>query len=264
MYSHAKLRKLHAEFLSLNSYEDKLRFFDQHFTIIPIDFPIFQTNLRSFFSDENCYRLYEILNFERNSKPLVRDFFVDDEHYAFSIRPIQSQVLVYNKYISAKFQKTEAASDNISLKEANEMLADLEAKTRQNRGLGFKAQFMTLFLKGVHDAAAEEQSVMVYRKKKIIELYLYTMGLLYGRFMQQLKSAPLYDNLRDPVPFEAERKVLLLEELGCIDAIRRKYAFLSEPEMNKKIAETLSLITGDNWLKFAGFIGNVLHRNSGR
>lgn len=271
-YSHSKLKKLHADFHSLNNYEDRVLFFDQHFMIVPFEFPTFQTDLRLFFSDENFYRLYEILNFERNTKPLVREFIIDSERYLFSIRPLQNQVFAYNKYISAKFpgkeddilaRETAGATDAELLKKAGDMVTYTENRIKQGRGLDFKTQFMTLFLKGMREADSQEQSAMVYRKKKIIELYLYSMGQLYGRYLQALKRRTTeielsFNKYRDPIPYEAEKKVLLLDELGCIDAIRSKYAFLSEAELNKKIAEVLSLITGDNWLKFAGFIGNVL------
>lgn len=269
-YTINRLRKLHAEFHSLVKYEDRVAYYDQHFQVIALEFPPFQPDLRLFFSDDNLFRLHEILNYERNNKPFIKCFTTDGERFRFSITPLQHQVIIFNKYMSAKYMYDEekmildrALPEEEQLKIANDMVDLIEQKIKLGRGLDFSIQFMSLFLKGVKDAVLQQQSMMIYKKRKVIELYLYATGFSFGRYLQRLKqceSAPVMA----PKPLDAVKKLLLLDELGCIEAIRKKYASLGEAEIDRKIAEVLSLITGDNnWLKISGLIGHVLLNKHG-
>lgn len=273
-YTAAKIKKYYLQFNALTKYADKVNFFDEHFSIIPFSFPPFDVNLYSFFSDENFYRLNEILQYERKENPLIRNFYIGEELYKFSIRPFHNNAIILNKYIISRFlgttkdfsaqlqttiQALEAAaiSPALQLEKATDTLSFLQSRFRQEYKLNFKNQFITVFVRGMADANKQEQPLLFSRKKKMIELYLYAMGFLFERYLQELKknlNASAETSSLKSMPDALEKKMLLLHELGCIKAINHKYAFLNKTERDKKIAEVLSLITGDNWFKAQGMI----------
>lgn len=277
-YTTARIKKYYLQFHALVKYEDKVRFFDEHFSIVPFQFPDFKTDLYAFFSDENLYRLHEILHYERTENTLIRNFPIGNELFSFSIRPFHNNGLVLNKYIISKFlgspeylrttlldaiaaQQQAGVAPALQLEKAADALSVLQARFRLEYKLNFKNQFLTVFVKGMVDASEEEQPHLFSRKKKMIELYLYAMGFAFGRYQEELKAILNEASETKPVtpmPAGIEKKVVLLQELGCIEAISSKYSFLSKTERHKKIAEVLSLITGDSWFKSQGVIEYIL------
>ncbi|HEY0273678.1 MAG TPA: hypothetical protein VGC22_10875 [Chitinophaga sp.] len=273
-YTTAKIKKYYLQFHSLVKYEDKVKFFDENFSIVPFQFPAFKVDLYAFFSDEHFYRLHEILHYERTENTLIRNFPIGNELYSFGIRPFHNNAIILNKYILSKFlgtreqlnqqvtemiatQEAAGVTPALQLEKANDALMVLQARFRQEYKLNFKSQFITVFVKGMIDAGEEEQPQLFSRKKKMIELYLYAMGFLFGRYQRELKrilneGAQSYAAAK--MPEGVEKKVVLLQELGFIEAVNRKYSFLNKTERNKKIAEVLSLVTGDNWFKGSGVI----------
>lgn len=277
-YTIARIKKYYLQFHALVKYEDKVRFFDEHFSIVPFQFPGFKTDLFAFFSDDNLYRLHEILHYERSENTLLRNFPIGNELFSFSIRPFHNNGLVLNKYIISKFlggteclhttlldaiamQEQAGITPALQLEKATDALGVLQARFRQEYKLNFKNQFLTVFVKGMVDASGEEQPHLFSRKKKMIELYLYAMGFTFGRYLEELKAIINEASATKPaapMPANVEKKVVLLREMGCIEAISSKYSFLSKTERHKKIAEVLSLITGDNWFNAKGVIEYIL------
>lgn len=277
-YTIARIKKYYLQFHALVKYEDKVRFFDEHFSIVPFQFPDFKTDLFAFFSDENLYRLHEILHYERTENTLLRNFPIGNELFSFSIRPFHNNGLVLNKYILSKFmgstesmhtmlldaiaaQEQAGITPALQLEKAADALGVLQARFKQEYKLNFKNQFLTVFVKGMVDATGEEQPHLFSRKKKMIELYLYAMGFTFGRYQELLKTLineAAATKLVAPMPADVQKKVVLLREMGCIEAINSKYSFLSKTERQKKIAEVLSLITGENWFKTTGVMEHIL------
>lgn len=110
-------------------------------------------------------------------------------------------------------------------------------------------QFTLVFSNGLTDFNSNGMPVISPKRKKIIELYLYTQGIIYGEYIQLLKKNILQiDNTADIPPLQTldtAKKISLLKELGIIEAIKKKYPFLSKADLDKKTAEIIYLFTGE-------------------
>lgn len=261
-YTQAEIQELSIMFNGFTRYEDKLKFYDQQFNILPFTLPAFETNLFNFFSEENLRRFEAILREERNSGIAThRCFFFDKEQYIFSVRPVNSNYLVFNNYLINRFLQTGAyikatikqeadliqesrSPLAIMLASAKEMVNLLERRVAMDPRRNALTQFATVFFKGLSDFRAWKAPAISSKRKKIIELYLYTLGFVYGEYMHALQfhHASQYAN---ETPVDIQGKILLLKEFGFIDAIRSRYPFLNKTDLDRKIEDIIYLITGE-------------------
>lgn len=258
-YTQPEINELFLKFYSIDKYEDRLKFYDDHFNILPFTLPDFETNLFTFFSEDHLQQFENLLRIERkNSESLQKTFFFEKEHYSFSIKPGPAHYATFNNYIISRFLQADVQLKqkiqqelaligesktpvNTILASVNEMLVMLKRKVSCDNRRRLNTQFALVFLKGLTDFSAHGMPVIAPKRKKIIELYLYAQGIMYGEYIQLLKkNVPRQEETSIPLD-----KISLLKELGVIEAIRRKYPFLNKADMDKKIEEIIYLVTGE-------------------
>ncbi|NIG52519.1 hypothetical protein [Chitinophaga sp. Cy-1792] len=262
-YTQAEIQELFIKFNRLSRYEDRIRLYDQHFNILPFTLPAFETNLYNFFSDKNLEQFDAILCQERRSSiDLKKSFLFDKEQYTFSIKPLNSNYSTINTYFIERFlhtreylfahhQEDENNDAEQLLLAAKEMVAVLENKITHDLRRNALTQYATVFFRGLSDFNTWKVPTVTTRRKKIIELYMYAVGFLYGEYMHALQY---YQSKKDAdnLPVGIEEKLLLLQEFGFIDAIRNRFPFLNKADLDRKIAEIIYRITGEKISSFFG------------
>lgn len=260
-YSENQIRTLHAEFRSHKKYAAKLAFFDRSFGIIPFSFPEFDPGLGFFFQDKKTEELTAIFKMERNNPGLTEKKFYFGETFVFNIRPANSNSSVYSNFILSRFlsraprfdewiEQKKSLSKPVEqmLDEANGMINKIECRLLYEYDKSFKLQCMSVFYKGFYDAFTK-QANLPGKKRKFIELYLYAQGIIYAHYIRSLKAYFL--KLADPVDLSASMyldfsgKLALLNELGIIDFLKKKFSRLDPFSFENKIAEIIRLITGE-------------------
>jgi hypothetical protein len=261
-YSENQIRKRHAEFMGLKKYADKLIFFDHLFGIIPFPFPSFDPELAFLFQKEKTEELLGIYKKERNNRSLTEKKFSYGQDYIFNIRPANSNSSVYSNYILSSFllrapeffdwinqKKTAEQPVEYLLDRANRFINDIEYRLQNKQDKGFSLQCMAVFYKGFYDAFSDQ----VYgpgKKRKFIELYLYSQGIIYSNYISSLKSALQYSRHTSdeqiPQHLDLSGQLNLLQELGVVDFLKSRYAGLDAFSFKNKLAEILCLITGEN------------------
>lgn len=264
-YTQAEINALFLQFHSIPKYQDKLKFYDNHFNILPFTLPDFETNLFAFFSEEHLQQFESLLQLERRSNGAMTKIFIfGTDKYTFSIKPLNSNYSTFNNYIICRFLQAGAqlkpkiqqelaliresnAPIRTLLASANEMLAILKKKIASDNRRKFTTQFTLVFLKGFTDYMSSSLPAISSKRKKIIELYLYSQGFMYGEYVQFLNKStfPQITGKEHTDALNLEKKISLLKELGFIEAIKKKYPFLNKTDLDKKIEETIYLITGE-------------------
>jgi hypothetical protein len=261
-YSENQIRNLYTEFKSLKKYVDKLAFFDRWFGIIPFAFPDFDPELLFFFQKEKTEELVSIFKKERNNPGLTEKKFFYSENFAFNIKPANSNSSTYSHFILSCFLSRkpvfeEWITQNISadkpveifLDEANGMVNHIENYLQNEYDKSFKLQCMSVFYRGFYDTFTKRINGPG-KKRKFIELYLYAQGIIYADYISSLKTAlrnslnPV--DLQKPVLLDLAGKLTLLNELGILDFLKKKYAGLEAVSLENKLAEMISLITGES------------------
>jgi hypothetical protein len=114
----------------------------------------------------------------------------------------------------------------------------------------FRIQFMTVFYEGYNDHL-DGLSKSFRRKKKFIELYLYSQGLLFAGYRQKLQSAWLHQEIQEKVTEPEEFKVLdwrdqvlMLKKMGMLDVLKDKIQHPVETVKRKKINRIICQIIG--------------------
>ncbi|RAJ87266.1 hypothetical protein CLV59_10115 [Chitinophaga dinghuensis] len=267
-YTHTEINELFLQFHSIHRYEERLKFYDTHFNILPFTLPDFETDLFTFFSANHLLQFENLLRIERKSSELLQKTFVfGKDIYNFNIKPATAHCITFNNYIISRFlqagtqlkQRMQGELDLIKeisspvktmLTTVNDMLAMLKSKAASDNRRCLSTQFTLVFLKGLTDYSSNGMPVISHKKKKIIELYLYTQGIIYGEYIQLLKKHVLFQMTQESdmprlCALDPEKKISLLKELGLIEAIRKKYPFLNKTDLDKKIEEIIFLVTGE-------------------
>ncbi len=267
-YTHTEINELFLQFHSIHRYEERLKLYDTHFNILPFTLPEFETNLYTFFSTNHLSQFENLLRMERRSNEMLQKTFVFGiDFYTFNIKPTTAHCITFNNYIISRFLQAgtqlkqriqgeldlirESASPvKMMLATVNDMLAMLKSKAASDNRRCLSTQFTLVFLKGLTDYSANGMPVISPKKKKIIELYLYTQGVIYGEYIQLLKKHALFQVTQESdmprlCTLDPEKKISLLKELGLIEAIRKKYPFLNKSDLDKKIEEIIFFVTGE-------------------
>jgi len=258
-YSENQIRNLHAEFKSLKKYVEKLAFFDRCFGIIPFAFPDFDPLLKFFFQNEKTEELIDIFKKERNNPGLTEKKFFYDENFTFNIKPANSNSSAYSHFILSCFllrkpafeewirqHKSAEITLEILLDEANGMVNHIENHLQNDYDKSFKLQCMSVFYRGYYDAFTRHTNGPG-KKRKFIELYLYAQGMIYADYISSLKTEMKKSgdavDLQKPVLLDLAGKLALLNKLGILDFLKKKYVGL---ESENELVETISLITGES------------------
>jgi|SRR5450432_2258821 hypothetical protein len=260
-YSENQIQNLHAEFKSLKKYVEKLAFFDRWFGIIPFDFPDFDPQLTFFFQKEKTEELVNIFKRERNNPGLTEKKFIYGENFVFNIKPANSNSSAYSSFILSRFLSRKPIFEEwirqiisiekpieIFLDEANGMVNHIENCLQNEYDKSFKLQCMSVFYRGYYDAFTKRVNGPG-KKRKFIELYLYSQGIIYANYVSSLRTA--FKNSRNPVDLQKPAlldlagKMALLNELGILDYLKKKYEGLEAVSLENKLAEMITLIMGE-------------------
>lgn len=259
-----EIDQLYNEFRGLKNYQDKLRFFDQHFTLLPFDFPTFDVHLNFLLREDVAKLLTEILEKERRkSYSFIKRSYLNETSFVFDVHPHNSNMQVFNDYVISKFiddndrvfidtSSADCRDLESSLIEVNSLIENIKRKIDNKKDRTFRKQFFNVFYSGFLDYTNDHVKKYSY-KKKFIELYLYSMGIVFGKYREVLleqlyKTEIKADNTSsDPVTYNLfHAKVQLLNELGVTQFLRERYKDSGELNIEKKIAELYSTITGEN------------------
>ncbi len=241
-YSEEEIRSLHLEFRSMKRYPDRLAFYDRHFGIVPFVFPSFDPGLPYFFERDKTDALVELMRKERNNPELSERIFRFGEIYRFSIKPINSNNPLYSTYILCKFllaapgpesylEQPLLRQDTKLLDDGNRVINFIEYKLQNEYDKSPKLHCMTVFHRGFSDAFLQKVR-LPDKKRKFIELYLYAQGILYAKYLAVLKSRVIPRRRTDKTvsPPVSGNGMDLLNELGAIDLLQRKYTSSPTPE----------------------------------
>lgn len=253
----AEIQEMYAVFQRTARYEDRIRLYDQYFNILPFTLPAFDINLSNFFSDKNLARFDAILRQERTlSVTLKKVFQFDKEQFTFNIKPVSANYLALNIYLINRFLQTreplfagiKKGDDHLSteklLSAAREMIAALEKQTTLDTRKNTIAQYARVFFKGLTDFNTLKALSTSGRRKKIIELYMYAMGFLYGEYISTLQFHQGKE-AKGNGSAGAEEKLRLLQEFGFIEAIRNRFPFLNKQDLDRKITDIIYRVTGE-------------------
>ncbi|HMC87649.1 MAG TPA: hypothetical protein VKI61_19135, partial [Chitinophagaceae bacterium] len=136
----------------------------------------------------------------------------------------------------------------IFLDEANGMVNHIENCLQNEYDKSFKLQCMSVFYRGYYDAFTKRVNGPG-KKRKFIELYLYSQGIIYANYVSSLRTA--FKNSRNPVDLQKPAlldlagKMALLNELGILDYLKKKYEGLEAVSLENKLAEMITLIMGE-------------------
>ena len=250
-----KIRDLHTQFRSMKRYLDRLAFYDRHFGIVPFSFPAFDPELPYFFERDKTEALVDLMKKERNNPDLSERTFRFDETYRFSIKPINSNNPLYSTYILCKFlmalpgpddrlENPLLRQDTKLLDDGNRIINFIEYKLQNEYDKSPKIHYMTVFYRGFSDAFLQKVR-LPDKKRKFIELYLYSQGILYAKYLAILKSRviPRRKTGRTAAAPGFSNGLGLLNELGAIDLLQRKYAVTPTPESSSAFAAIILQIS---------------------
>ena len=264
-----QIRSLHAEFISIKKYRERILFFDEHFGLINYSFPEFDPELNKLLKQEGINDLLALFERERrNSFAPEKQFIFDGVRWVFSVVPLNSYPEILIDYIISRFLGSDAAfhktikkikhyaaSDQHILQrwntEASENMRFIAGKLDSKIETSLRNQFMTVFYHGYLDFINNSFKKFA-RRKKLIELYLYSQGILYGKYMEALKYYIVpgeleYANEQWSTPaLDPISRIKLFRELGILDLLLKKYKKSEKKETERKVAQVLCLILGEN------------------
>ncbi|MBZ5857667.1 hypothetical protein [Flavihumibacter profundi] len=262
-----QVKHLHSEFQNIRTYNEKIIFFDTWFGLLADPYPGFNPKLDIFFRQEATNELIALFEKERRHSLVLEKIF-DFEYcrYNFNITPINSYAEVLNDYIISKFVdsdnsfKTEIeelrykAAKNYPLvenqkKEINKCIGLVTNKLNSNTESSFRVKFMTVFYDGYSDYTQNNYKKFS-KRKKIIELFLYSYGILFGKYMEALNGYPDFNaqasdkEANEDIPIDLKGRMSLLRESGILDFLHQKYYLPDTPDAEQKIAEIICQLLG--------------------
>ena len=186
---------IHSSFVQEN-YRSRLALFDQLFGLIPFKFPEFDPKI-SWYSDTDAFDNLVFLFSDERSKGrslFERKIEAADEHLHFQVFPVQKTErnafhdFVLNKFISEKTSIEKKAELQLScipnVQEEIKAKMNVIEKTLQwmfttlkKNSPSLKNKFLQIVYNGTLASGVELNSRFNMRRK-FIELYLYTQGLL--------------------------------------------------------------------------------------
>jgi hypothetical protein len=260
--------KLFAAFSAQEGYLNRLSHFEKHFHVIFDLFPAFDYTL-TFLNDPGQIGLLTDMYRKDSSiyAALKKEFSIDKRLFVFDVRPVNSYRPVFNKYIIDGFVSADRGFNAITgaiekygsygerpvaalMDECDQSIRIVRDNLQKNKTSNFRIQFMTVFYEGYNDHL-DGLSKSFRRKKKFIELYLYSQGLLFAGYRQRLQSAWLHQEIQEKVTEPDEFKVLdwrgqvlMLKKMGMLDVLKDKIQHPVETVKRKKIHRIICQIIG--------------------
>jgi hypothetical protein len=261
-----RIRQLHAEFSGQGKYRDRLSLYNTVFGLISYEFPRFDPNLDMLFKPEKTGVIDDLLERERrNSFIPEKKFVFPDGTFVFNVAPLNSNAEIFNDFIITTFMDADVEFGNMMTRIANgndgdlALMQKMHAKAAKNIRLieekiysgnetSWRNQFMTVFYHGYVDHRNHIFKKFP-RRKKIIELYLYSHGMLYAKYVDALyrfvtdRADP---QVQQPAIPDIRTRLALFTELGIISLLRNKYRNLEESVAEMKVAGVLCVMLGEN------------------
>lgn len=267
VYPEAQIMTWHAAFQQIRIYKERLQFYNQHFGLIQETYPPFNAQLDIFFLQEGINSLIERFEKERRqSLPLEKVFDFERKRYHFNVTPLNSYPEVFNDFVISHFLQqdlafrqsiqeiTKAAMDDPQQlarlqKLANRKITQIADILYSNTETSFRVKFMTVFYEGYADYT-QNKFKKFSKRKKILELYLYSYGILFGKYLEALNRYNADPEGEKVTPGEVQdtavcaTQLTLMQELGIIEFLLKRFAEPDLPASEQKIASLLCLIMG--------------------
>lgn len=259
---------LFKEFTAQTRYADKLSYFERHFRVVFNLFPPFDPSLAFLNSPEQIGLLNDMYRKDGSIySSLKKEFRIDKRIYVFDVRPVNSYRPVFNNYIIEGFVSADSKIDAITgaierhrhyaekstavlMEECDQSIRIVRSYLQKKKLINFRIQFMNVFYEGYNDQVSGMPKTFE-RKKKIIELYLYSQGLLFADYRQKLKSIWLQQEIQEKVTELDDFKILdwrdqvrMLKNMGILDVLKDKIQHPVETVKRKKINRIICLIIG--------------------
>ncbi|GAC1416934.1 MAG: hypothetical protein NVS9B7_08710 [Flavisolibacter sp.] len=227
----------------METYHEKLKFYDKHFGAIPFKFPDPDWELLWFKNDTATLDLVNILNEERSNTAhlYAKRFEFKNTSLVFNIRPQNTyQRIYFNQYVISTFvKKNNQALNDIKRKiktlknpcqfldakaqQLEEVLNFAKHKIESSTETSTRIQFLSTFYRGYSDFHQGNDSILSL-KRKYIELFLYSQGLIFGSYLHHLKTAVV--KIREPLALPRitlTLKIAFLHQLGILDFLEKKF-----------------------------------------
>lgn len=247
--------------------------FDKQFDLVPFQFPEFTPTLSWFDDVLRLDRLMEIFEEERSRGPLLYERLVEasGQHLIFRIAPSQrADRDFFNEFVLQKFlsHKTSiqrayelklvgAASPlrqvRDSLDAITEALERIPRELRKNPA-SLATKFLQIFYNGVLAPGFEWNSSVVVRRK-FIELYLYSQGLLLSDHYRWLRNK--LGDLNTESHLETitlPQKIALLHQTGVLDYLRSKLEQQNAEDNLRAVSRIISLLTAGNTIHYSSVL----------
>lgn len=250
-------------FQALNSYAEKVQFYDQHFDLLPHQLDFFDAQLNWFHISIKTSELVSAFNLEMDrTKNLYRKTFVEGAIQAvFDVLPQTRQQRIFlNQYIMEKHLRSKEEFREVILSSAPLTLAVLEQKRDQaNQTIRWVMQkiqegplqtmrmkFLNLFYKGYAEFYGNEHLMQI--RRKFIELYLYSQGVLFARYIEILSEEinRLKAITSAPKSYSLKEKYALLEQLGVINLIKKKCRIKNEDQRSQILTEMICALISES------------------
>ncbi|MFT3932920.1 MAG: hypothetical protein QM726_04830 [Chitinophagaceae bacterium] len=241
----SEVESLYNDFCHERDYKSRLAFFDIHFGLLPYPFPSFDIGLQFLYVQDKASQLMDIYKKESaKSVCLKKHFSFNKKNYDFDVTPFNSCPPVFNNYVLNKFISQDDRFDAIVncievnghyeevpvtllLQQSDNLLEFISHTLVAKRKKDVKTRMANVFLSGYNDYLSGVPRIFRYRKK-LIELYLYSQGILYCKYRQCLKLRNIqHEALNDfsinggPVLNWTEQ-ILLLKKMGVLDLLKNK------------------------------------------
>ncbi|HVU93669.1 MAG TPA: hypothetical protein VHE34_00525 [Puia sp.] len=226
------------------TYRDRLAFFDQKYTLLPFEYPSFDPHLSFFFDPVQSDRLLNLYQAEAHRKNLyVRELSSAGRTYRFDVRPLSSKQWIFNHYLITKFiAQADAPQPSVPIETIQPLLNKLRHQITSSERNNPLIKFMTVFYAGYTDY---QQYGLLTPKgtRKLIELYLYSQGLLLARYFES--PLPASQQIAPPADDQRrlEQQLIAASQLGIIQYLQTHIG--QSPLPPAKLARLLCLILGE-------------------
>lgn len=260
---YALLKNLTEHFNGLD-YQSKVELYHQKFNIIPFEFPAHDVEISWFNNQMKLDYLTTVFHQERRGINLyVKEFNIDGQSFNFNIKPQTfHQRIFLNQFILSKFLEKKTILHESFFKEVE--LLDNPVEYLENKishltmivnwckdslelpDSSLRVKFLRIFFNG-YQAFYTGSDKMIGIRRKYIELFLYSQGLILAEYFELLKSylQAITKGINKKKSLSIPLKVLLLHELGIIDLLRNKYSVNKTNNSDNIIAEIVCLITSE-------------------
>lgn len=276
-----KILQLSREFSAERKYLDRLGFFETHFRVLFNLFTPFDPSLGFLYNDPQLQMLTDIYRHDRDIYiSLKKKFLAGGTPVIFDVRPVNSCRLIFNCFVIEKFTREDEQFNTLKksinkyghfegkpaailLRECDQHITNIRQCLQKKKPTDFRMQFMKVLYEGYMDQLEGKPKTFRF-KKKIIELYLYSQGMLLATYHRQLQSYQLLhgDNdtvteLNDNMVLDWRDRVLLLKDMGLLEIVADKIQHPVEKIKKQQVYQTVSKMIGKPGMTES--IGQYIH-----